>query len=126
MPVSVIISFSLITTALLFYSIGVWAERINRFLKPWHVLAFWTGFTFDVAGTLVMHQMSTRPFNLLDSHTFTGQLALWLMLVHAIWSSYVVRKGSERSRTTFHKYSIIVWLIWLIPYFGGIYMGMNS
>ena len=126
MPVSVIISFSLITTALLFYSVGVWAERISRYLKPWHVVAFWTGFTFDVAGTLVMHQMSTRPFNLMDSHTFTGQLALWLMLVHAIWSSYVVRKGSERSRITFHKYSIIVWLIWLIPYFGGIYMGMNA
>jgi len=126
MPVFVLISFILITTALVFYSIGVWAERISRYLKPWHVLAFWTGFTFDVAGTLVMHKLSTGPFNILDSHTFTGQLALWLMLVHAIWSTYVVRKGSEKTRKTFHTYSIIVWLIWLVPYFGGIFIGMNS
>ena len=44
----------LITLALVFYSLGVWAERIVRYLKPWHVIAFWTGFGFDVAGTLAM------------------------------------------------------------------------
>jgi hypothetical protein len=29
--------------ALIFYSVGVWSERIARYLKPWHVAAFWTG-----------------------------------------------------------------------------------
>ena len=50
-----IASATLITLALVFYTIGVWAERIARYLKPWHVTAFWTGFAFDVAGTLAMH-----------------------------------------------------------------------
>jgi hypothetical protein len=44
MSTLVIISTTLITLALLFYSLGVWAERIARYLKPWHVLAFWIGF----------------------------------------------------------------------------------
>ena len=122
----VIISSILITFALIFYSIGVWFERIARFLKPWHVVAFWTGFVFDVSGTAAMHMIAKGPFNLLDSHTLTGQIALWLMLAHAIWASIVVVKGSESARKGFHRYSIIVWLIWLIPYIGGMLMGMSG
>lgn len=119
-----ILSSTLITLALLFYSLGVWAERLARYLKNWHVAAFWTGFTFDVSGTYAMSRLATGPFNLLALHTLTGQVALWLMLAHAIWATYVVRKGSEHARTGFHRYSLIVWLIWLIPYFGGMFMGM--
>ena len=39
-----------------------------------------------------------NPFNLLDIHTLTGQVALWLMRIHALWATYVVRRGSEYSR----------------------------
>jgi len=120
-----IISAVLITLALIFYSLGVWAERLARYLKPWHVGAFWTGFVFDVSGTLAMHQLAKDPFNLLDSHTLTGQIALWLMLIHAIWATWVVKKGQESVRKKFHRYSLLVWLIWLIPYFGGMYLGMS-
>jgi len=116
----------LITLALIFYSLGVWAERIARYLKPWHAAAFWTGFVFDVSGTLAMHQMARGPFDITEPHTMTGQLALWLMLIHAIWATWVVRRGSEPLRVSFHRYSIVVWLIWLIPYFGGMYLGMSA
>jgi uncharacterized repeat protein (TIGR03987 family) len=115
----------LITLALVFYSLGVWAERIARYLKPWHVVAFWTGFVFDVSGTYAMHLLAEGRFDLLDFHTLTGQIALWLMLIHAIWATYVARKGSEKARKGFHRYSIVVWLIWLVPYFGGMYLGMS-
>jgi len=116
----------LITLALIFYSVGVWAERISRYLKKWHLAAFWTGFAFDVSGTFFMHLISKNPFNLLDFHTLTGQLALWLMLAHAIWATIVVAKQNEKLRIKFHNYSIFVWLIWLIPYIGGMFLGMNN
>jgi uncharacterized repeat protein (TIGR03987 family) len=116
----------LITLALIFYSLGVWAERIARYLKPWHAAAFWTGFVFDVSGTLAMHQMASGPFDITEPHTMTGQIAIWLMLIHALWASWVARRGSETLRISFHRYSIVVWLIWLIPYFGGMYLGMSS
>jgi uncharacterized repeat protein (TIGR03987 family) len=121
-----ILSTVLITLALVFYSLGVWAERIVRFLKPWHVWAFWTGFLFDVSGTYAMHLMADGPFDLRDSHTLTGQLALWLMLAHALWASKVVKTGNDEARTGFHRYSLFVWLVWLVPYFGGMYLGMTG
>ncbi len=126
MSVLMIISTTLITLALLFYSIGVWSERIAHYLKMWHVVSFWIGFSFDVSGTITMSYLSDKSFNLLDIHTLTGQIALWLMLIHAIWASFVVKKKQETLRQKFHKYSIIVWLIWLIPYFGGMMMGMSK
>jgi len=121
-----IVSAVPITMALLFYSLGVWAERLARYLKPWHVLAFWMGFLFDICGTLVMHKLSQSSFNLLEIHTFTGQVALWLMLIHATWATVVIRKGGENILSTFHRYSLFVWLIWLIPYFGGMYVSMSK
>jgi len=122
----VILSTTLITLALIFYSLGVWSERIARYLKPWHVVAFWIGFTFDVSGTYAMHLLAKGPFDITEPHTFTGQIALWLMLIHASWATRVVMKNNEKLRLSFHKFSIIVWLIWLIPYFGGMYLGMSG
>ncbi|MBI4810830.1 MAG: TIGR03987 family protein, partial [Ignavibacteriales bacterium] len=115
MSTLLIIATVLITLALVFYSVGVWSERITRNLKHWHVAAFWAGFIFDVSGTSAMHWIAKGPFNLREPHTLTGQIALWLMLAHALWATFVVRKGSKAARTEFHRYSFIVWMIWLVP-----------
>jgi uncharacterized repeat protein (TIGR03987 family) len=122
----VIISSTLITLALVFYSLGVWSERIAKYLKPWHVVAFWIGFTFDVSGTYAMHLIAKGPFDILEPHTLTGQIALWLMLLHAIWATRVIIKQDESMKIKFHKFSVVVWLIWLIPYIGGMFLGMNK
>ncbi len=125
MSAQLILSTILITLALIFYSIGVWSERLARYLKKQHVVSFWTGFIFDVSGTLAMHGISDRPFDILEPHTLTGQIALWLMFAHALWATIVVVNGTENKLTDFHRYSLIVWIIWLVPYFGGMYIGMN-
>jgi uncharacterized repeat protein (TIGR03987 family) len=121
----VILSSIFITLALVFYSLGIWAEWISRYLKPWHVIMFWTGFAFDMLGTLHMHFISAKPFSIVDPHTLTGQIALWLMLGHAVWATYVIKKGSEDIHKHFHRYSLMVWIIWLIPYFGGMWLAMG-
>ena len=115
----------LITLALAFYSIGVWAERIQRYLKGWHIIFFWLGLAFDVAGTYGMSLM-TPHFDPFDFHTLTGQIAIWLMLGHAVWATIVVVRNAERARHTFHRFSLFVWLVWLVPYFGGMFLGMTS
>ena len=120
-----VLSSILITLALVFYSTGIWAERISRLLKIWHVILFWIGFAFDLSGTLAMHQMAEGKFNLREPHTLSGQIALWLMLAHAIWATIVIRKKNKYMMVRFHKYSLFVWIIWLIPYFGGMYLAMN-
>ena len=113
----------LITLALIFYSVGVWAEHIARYLKGWHVAAFWTGLFFDMSGTLAM-EFIHPGFDWANAHTITGQFALWLMLAHALWATRVVRKGSAETRRTFHRFSLVVWGLWLVPYIGGMFLGM--
>jgi uncharacterized repeat protein (TIGR03987 family) len=43
-------------------------------------------------------------------------LAIVLMFVHAIWATFVLVKKDEKMIANFHKFSIAVWFIWLIPY----------
>jgi len=120
------ISVVLITTALLFYSIGVWAERLAKYLKLWHTIFFWMGFAFDVSGTWAMHLLATGPFDITEPHTLTGQIALWLMFFHAVWATRAVVKKKDSLLKTFHRFSILVWMVWLIPYFGGMFLGMSK
>ena len=125
MSTPVIASTVLITLALVFYTLGVWAERLSRYLKPWHIVAFWTGLFFDATGTYAMSLLADG-FDIRDFHTWTGQLAIWLMFGHALWATWVVRRGTEEARTGFHRYSLVVWLIWLVPYIGGMFLGMSG
>lgn len=122
----IVISSILITLALISYSIGIWSERISKTLKTWHLIMFWFGFSFDVSGTYLMHLMAKGPFDFFAIHTFTGQIALWLMLIHALWATFVIIKNKSELKKKFHKYSLIVWFVWLIPYFGGMYLGMHK
>ena len=126
MTTDLVVSSVLITLALVFYTAGVWGERIQRYLKPWHVVAFWTGLVFDTAGTYAMSLLTEGGMDWGDFHTLTGQLAIWLMFGHAAWATWVVWKGTDEARANFHRYSLVVWVIWLVPYFGGMVVGMSS
>ncbi len=120
-----VVATVLITLALIFYSVGVWSERIARYLKPWHVGMFWLGLLFDASGTYAMDLLEPG-IDWTSMHTITGQLAIWLMLAHAVWATIVVRRGDEATRTRFHRLSVIVWLVWLVPYIGGMFLGMAA
>ena len=45
-----------ITLALVFYTTGVWSEKMQGQLKKWHLLLFWTGIIFDTTGTKELPQ----------------------------------------------------------------------
>lgn len=110
-PVAAII----INLALLFYSIGVWSERLQGRLKVWHTVFFWFGLVCDTLGTGMMFDYVGGMSY--DIHGYSGVLAIALMFVHAIWATVVLLKKDEKMIVGFHKFSIFVWLIWLIPYF---------
>jgi len=122
MLISAIISISL---ALVFYSIGVWSEKIQGNLKKWHLYIFWIGFVFDTVGTTLMSKIAKEGFTF-NFHGITGLIAILLMLIHAVWATQVLVKNNPEQRKNFHKFSIIVWLIWLIPYLTGAIFGISS
>lgn len=110
-PAAIII----INLALLFYSIGVWSERLQGRLKIWHTVFFWLGLVCDTWGTGLMFEFVGGMSY--DIHGISGLLSIILMLVHAIWATVVLVKKDEKMIVSFHKFSIFVWLVWLIPYF---------
>lgn len=54
----VIFAAIIISLALVFYTIGVFAERRSGTLRPKHLAFFWTGFVFDTAGTTIMSMVA--------------------------------------------------------------------
>lgn len=114
-----------ISSALIFYSIGVWGERIEQNLKLWHVIAFLLGVTCDIIGTSLMIHIAktTGAYNML--HAITGYAAVALMVIHAVWAVGTYARGSIRNKANFSRFSIVVWAIWLIPYCIGVYIGLS-
>jgi uncharacterized repeat protein (TIGR03987 family) len=124
MPAILIVSIVSISSALVFYTIGVWSEKLAGRLKPWHLILFWLGLVCDTTGTTLMGNIAGKmEFNI---HGITGALAILLMLSHALWASIVLVKKEERAIRTFHNFSLFVWLMWLVPYFTGMAGAMLS
>lgn len=128
MDTTLILAITTITLALIFYTIGVFAERRSNTLKPWHVLLFWLGLICDSTGTYIMSTISKNNPNIPNTtatlHGITGILAILLMIFHAVWATWVLIKNEESKKIAFHKFSLTVWLIWLIPYVIGMIIGM--
>lgn len=124
MPGYLVVPTIFMTLAFAAYTTGVWSERIARDLKPWHVAAFWLGWAFDAYGTRLMNLMREAGRRPELVHSITGVSAFALMGIHAVWAAGVAFKGSREARAGFHRYSLVVWLLWLVPYFGGMIAGM--
>ena len=129
MDTRLIFAIVTITSALIFYTIGVWAERRSKTLKPWHVLAFWLGLAFDTTGTLIMTAIANSGTEAVNQtvatiHGLSGGLAIALMVIHALWATIVLIQNDQKKKQTFHRFSIVVWAIWLVPYLAGMVMGM--
>jgi uncharacterized repeat protein (TIGR03987 family) len=60
----------IITLALVFYSIGVWSERVVGKLKPWHLVFFVLGLICDTWGTGLMFEFVGGM--MFDIHGITG------------------------------------------------------
>ena len=114
----------IISLALVFYSIGVWSERIQGRLKPWHLVFFWCGLLCDTWGTGMMIEMAGGLTS--DIHGITGLIAILLMMVHAAWASIVLIIKNEGMIKSFHKFSLFVWVIWLVPYLSPMIINMPS
>lgn len=117
-------SSAVITLALVFYSIGVWSEHFAGRLKMWHLAFFWLGLVLDTWGTGMMLDMAGGLTT--DVHGVTGLIAIALMLVHAVWATVVLVRRDERWISSFHRFSVAVWLIWLVPYFSPMFFALGS
>lgn len=117
----------LISSALVLYTCGVWSERRAGTLRTSHLALFGLGLTADASGTFVMSRIaaSSTPTSagtagiLTQVMAVTGAAALVLMAAHLTWAAIVLLRNRPAERLAFHRLSLIVWAIWLVPYFTG-------
>lgn len=124
-----ILAIVAITLALVFYTTGVFGERKSKCLTKKHVIIFWLGLICDTIGTLTMSSIARSHVVTISAtsqnlHGITGLLAILLMIFHAVWATWVLYKNDTKQKEAFHKFSITVWLIWLVPYIVGMFIGM--
>ena len=92
----------------------------------WHIVFFVLGLCADTLGTTIMSKIADQMMGGTDIfHALTGLLAIILMLVHALWAIWTYWRGSLKAKQNFSKFSVFVWAFWLIPYIGGILLGMS-
>lgn len=112
--------------ALISYSIGVFGERRTGTIQLKHILFFVGGLIFDSTGTALMNQIaSENAESTFGLHQITGGAALVLMGFHLIWVIAVYKKGSEKAKKQFHKFSLGVWSLWVISFILGMFVGMG-
>jgi uncharacterized repeat protein (TIGR03987 family) len=121
---SLLFAIIFINLAMVLYTVGVWAERIQHRLKWWHLFFFWAGLVCDTIGTGAMSEVGGALFKF-NFHGITGMTAIRLMMIHASWATWVLLKKDEKRILTFHTFSIFVWIIWMIPMIGGMVMGAS-
>lgn len=116
----------IITLALVFYSVGIWAERIQGILKPWHAVLFGLGLAADGFGTFLMTQIADsrrmegiQASRLSSIMAVSGTIAIALMAIHLVWAVIVLIRNREQEKLTFHRFSLAVWAIWLVSYVVG-------
>lgn len=117
----------LISAALACYTLGVWAEHRAGLLRGRHVAAFAAGLAFDATGTGVMARIAAAGGAatggaagvLNDVMAATGAVALVVMAIHTGWAVVVCVRGRERELRRFHRFSVGVWALWLLPYVTG-------
>ncbi|WP_378954948.1 HsmA family protein [Pelosinus sp. sgz500959] len=120
-----------INLAFVLYTVGVWSEKIQGQLKKGHLFLFWFGVFCDMLGTSAMRSLNNNHigggiqniFDLLpiykDFHSLTGFIALVLMLLHVCWATIILFTKKRGWIKKFHRYSFMVWIIWLIPFLSG-------
>lgn len=110
--------------ALVFYTLGVWTEKFQGRLKVWHLGLFICGLLCDSWGTGIMFRITDGIS--FSFHGIAGLIAITLMFLHAIWALIVLLQNEEGRLRKFHRYSLYVWIIWLIPYMSPMFMKITS
>ena len=120
-----IIGASVVTLALISYSIGILSEQFRKKLIP-RVLIFITlGVALDITATIFMILGSRNsPFTY---HGFIGYSALLVMLIELvrIWRTYSRLGMAAEVPRGIHLYSRYAYIWWVIAYITGSLLAMT-
>ena len=120
-----LVASTLVTFALIAYSIGIISEiRIKRVVNS-VVIYLGVGLLLDISGTTCMIIGSTNsPFTY---HGFMGYSALLAMFMDNVllWNLKIKQGTGTVVIPSIHKYSVTAYAWWVFVYLSGILMAIN-
>jgi uncharacterized repeat protein (TIGR03987 family) len=120
----ILISVISITTALLLYTIAIWRNWRMKLLTTAQIVLLWFGLAADALATKMMG-LSIEGEIVWDFHTISGYTGLGLMGVLAVVGSWAKWSGHEAALTSFHRFAIPIWIIWVASYVTGVVIGIQ-
>jgi len=120
----ILISVISITTALLLYTIAVWRIWRLKLLTTASIVLLWLGLGADALATKMMG-LSIEGEIVWDFHTISGYAGLGLMAVLAAAGTWAKWSGREEMLTSFHRFAIPIWIIWVASYATGVVIGIQ-
>lgn len=121
---SFMMSLGVLLSAFVFYTIGVWAERVQKELKVWHLIFLVAGLFTETIGTSLVEQDANNTHFSDQTYTILGLIALFFIFIHVLWALWAYLRGLAQIRIRFRS-SILFWCIWLIPYWISIYKAIS-
>jgi uncharacterized repeat protein (TIGR03987 family) len=91
-------------------------------LKPWHGWIFLAGVSVDMLATWLPY-VSLGGL-VISAPSIFGFVSLGLMALHLIWALQTLKGGNEQALTRFHRFSLLVWTIWMLSYLSGFVSGI--
>jgi uncharacterized repeat protein (TIGR03987 family) len=119
------IGASIVTLALISYSIGIISEQVKKTLIPRVLIFISIGVTLDVTATVFMILGSRNsPFTV---HGFIGYSALLVMMIELIriWRTYREKGLNAQVPLSVHLYSRYAYIWWVVAYITGSLIAMT-
>lgn len=105
-----------VTTAVVLYSIAVWAERITGTVKRWHFALLVAAAFFQTVATGVLYK-SVAGFSI-GLGGVAMMAALIMVIMHARWALVTMLRKDAKTSTQFNRFSVLVWAAWLVLFAG--------
>lgn len=119
------IGATIVTLALISYSIGILSEQIKKLIIPRVMIFISLGVVLDVTATVFMILGSRNsPFTV---HGFIGYSALFVMLIELIriWRVYLGSGMGTSVPKGLHMYSRYAYIWWVVAYITGSLIAMT-
>ena len=119
----ILVSVISITTALVLYTIVVWRNWYVKLLTTAQIVMLWLGLAADALATRMMG-LSVEETTW-DFHTISGYAGLALMALLAVTGTWAKLTSREALLTSFHRYAIPIWIVWVVSYATGVIIGIQ-
>ena len=114
----------LITLALALYSIATWRNWRLKLLTTGHVILLWIAVISDTLATRMMGAYSEESE--LSLHVVSGYAAVAMMAVLTLVGTWAKNADRGTVLRNFHRYLLPVWVVWVLSYVAGVWIGMQS